>query len=238
VKEEVLIVDALMALTEGALIPREVKRPPSMPKKPVVVRGVFGECSVGFMCVPFLDEWCMFQLVGYLEKFLAPGCPVSAIPSDKGVGMSTKPHKPEPSEWLRLLTGNRLQTQVSRSGVLVGGALGVMALDLAAALIVLGGGGAYTLSILALLALGASFGLAMRALLQPGAKEAGPTLAAMRRAREVKDAHELEDALLDDLEEDLETHDRAVARKTLLFEGALRFLAFAILVELVGRVVQ
>jgi hypothetical protein len=70
--------------------------------------------------------------------------------------MSAKPHKPEPSEWLRLLTGSRLQTQV----------------------------------------------------------------------------------LLDDLEEDLDINDRALARKTLLFEHALRFLAFATLVELAGRSVQ
>jgi hypothetical protein len=119
--------------------------------------------------------------------------------------MSTKAIEPEPSEWLRLLTGNRLQTQVSRSGVLVGGALGVMALDLAAALIVLGDGGAYALSILALLALGASFGLAMRALHLPGAKDAGPSLEAMRRARESKDARELEDSLLDDIDAILDT---------------------------------
>jgi hypothetical protein len=152
--------------------------------------------------------------------------------------MSTKPHKPEPSKWLRLLTGNRLQTQVSRSGVLVGAALGVMAVDVAVALIVIGTGGTYDLSILALLLLGFSFSLAVQALLLPGAKEAGPTLAAMRRARESEDAREFEDSLLDDLEEDLETHDRAVARKTLLFEHALRFLALAILVELAGRVVQ
>jgi hypothetical protein len=152
--------------------------------------------------------------------------------------MSAKPTKAEPSEWLRLLTGNRLQTQVSRSVALVGGSLGVMGVDVAVALIVLGNGGAYGLSILALLALGASFSLAMRALLQPGAKDAGPSLAAMRRGRESKDARELEDALLDDLEEDLEANHRAVARKTLLFEGALRFLAFAILVELVGLIVQ
>jgi hypothetical protein len=152
--------------------------------------------------------------------------------------MSTTPHIPEPSEWLRLLTGNRLQTQVSRSAALVGGALGVMGVDVAVALIVVGSGGAYGLSILALLALGASFSLAMWALLLPGAKEVGPTLAAMRRARDRKDARELEDSLLDDLEEDLETHDRAVVRKTLLFERALRFLAFAILVELAGLVVQ
>ncbi len=152
--------------------------------------------------------------------------------------MSAKPTEPEPSEWLRLLTGNRLQTQVSRSVALVGGALGVMGVDVAVALFVVGSGGAYVLSILALLALGRSFGQAMRALLLPGAKEAGPTLAAMRRARESEDAREFEDSLLDDLEKDLETHDRAVARKTLLFEGALRFLAFAILVELAGQVVQ
>jgi hypothetical protein len=152
--------------------------------------------------------------------------------------MSTNPHKPEPSEWLRLLTGNRLQTQVSRSGTLVGGALGVMGVDVAVALIVLGAGGAYDLSILALVLLGASFFLAMRALSLPNAKDAGPSLAAMRSARESEDARELEDALLDDLEKDIETNDRAVARKTLLFEGALKFLAAAILVELAGLVVQ
>ena len=93
---------------------------------------------------------------------------------------------------LCLLTGNRLQTQVSRSGVLVGGALGAMGVDVAVALIVLGGGGAYALSILALLALGCSFSLAMRALRLPGAKDAGPSLEAMRRAREAEDARELE----------------------------------------------
>jgi hypothetical protein len=152
--------------------------------------------------------------------------------------MSTRPHKPEPSEWLRLLTGSRLQTQISRSVALEGGALGVMGVDVAVALIVIGAGGAYGLSIVALLALGLSFSLAVRALLQPGAKEAGPTLAAMRRAREAEDARELEDSLLDDLEDDLETNEGALARKTLLFKGALTFLAFAILVELAGQVVQ
>lgn len=152
--------------------------------------------------------------------------------------MSPKSHKPEPSEWLRLLTGSRLQTQVSRSGVLVGGAVGVMAVDVAVALIVLGGGGAYALSILVLLLLGLSFSLAVRAVLLPGAREAGPSLDAMRRGRESKDARELEDSLLDDLEEDLDINDRALARKTLLFEHALRFLAFATLVELTGRAVQ
>lgn len=176
--------------------------------------------------------------VGIGEWKAEIGCPVSALSSDKGVGMSTQPHKPEPSEWLRLLTGNRLQTQVSSSAVLVGGALGVMGLDVAVALIVLGGGGAYGLSIFALLALGCSFGLAMRALRLPNAKDAGPSLAAMRRAREAEDARAFEDSLLDDLEVDVRLNERAVARKTLLFAHALNFLAFATLVELVGRGVQ
>jgi hypothetical protein len=152
--------------------------------------------------------------------------------------MSTRPHEPEPSEWLRLLTGNRLQTQVSRSGALVGGALGVMAVDVAVALIVLGAGGAYALSILALLALGCSFSLAVRALRLPSAKEAGPTLAAMRRAREAEDPRAFEDSLLDDLESDIRFNDRVVARKTLLFKHALTFLVLAILVELAGQVIQ
>jgi hypothetical protein len=152
--------------------------------------------------------------------------------------MPTKPTEPEPSEWLRLLTGNRLQTQVSRSGVLVGAALGAMGVDVAVALIVIGAGGAYDLSVLALLLLGLSFSLAVRALLQPNAKDAGPTLAAMRRAREAEDAREFEDSLLTDLEKDIEANDWAVARKALLFKGALTFLVLAILVELAGRAVQ
>ena len=78
----------------------------------------------------------------------------------------------------------------------------------------------------------------MRTLRLPGAKEPGPTLAAMRRTREAEDARELEGSLLDDLEVDIQFNDRALARKTLLFEGALKFLASAILVELAGRAVQ
>ena len=133
--------------------------------------------------------------------------------------MSTKATEPEPSEWLRLLTGSRLQTQISRSVALEGGALGVMGVDVAVALIVLGAGGAYDLSILALLALGCSSSLAVRALLLPGAEDAGPSLAAMRRAREAEDARAFEDSLLDDLEEDIEANEGAVARKTLLFKA-------------------
>jgi len=152
--------------------------------------------------------------------------------------MSVKPTKPQPDEWMRVLTGNRLQSGVSRSVALEAGALGVMAVASALALIVIGAGGAYDLSIVALLLLVVSFGLAVHTLLLPSAKATGPTLAPMRRARDVEDAGEFEDSLLDDLEEDLRINDRALARKTLLFKRAVTLLALAILVELAGQVVQ
>jgi len=61
----------------------------------------------------------------------------------------------------------------------------------------------------------------------------------MRRAREAEeDEYLLEDSLLDDLEEDLQTNERALARKIRLFDRALNFLVLAILVELAGRAVQ
>ena len=152
--------------------------------------------------------------------------------------MSAKSTKPEPDDWMRLLTGNRLQRRVSRSVALEAGALGVMAVVAALALIVIGATGAYDLSIVALLLLVLSFGLAVHTLLLPSAEETGPTLAAMRRARDVEDAGEFEKSLLDDLEVDLRINDRALTRKTLLFKRAVTLLALAILVELAGQVVQ
>jgi hypothetical protein len=114
--------------------------------------------------------------------------------------MSMQPTQPEPSDWLRLLAGNRLQAQISRSGALDASALGMMAVDVAVALIVIGGGGEYGLPIIALLLLGLSFSLAMRSLRLPNAEETGPTLAAIRRACETEDARKFEDSLLDDFE--------------------------------------
>ena len=153
--------------------------------------------------------------------------------------VATKPIKPGLADWERLLTVNRLQTQAARSVALDGGALGVMAVAAAVAAIVIGVRGAYGLWILALALLGLSLGLAVRSLRLPGAKETGPSLADMRKARETEeDEHLLEDSLLDDLEEDLQTNDQALARKIRLFDRALIFLVLAILVELAGRVVQ
>jgi hypothetical protein len=152
--------------------------------------------------------------------------------------MSTRVIKPGLSDWERLLTVNRLQTQAARSVALDAGALGVMAVAAAVAAIVLGVRGTYGLWILALVLLGSSLGLAVRSLLLPTAKETGPSLADMRRAREIEDECEFEDSLLDDLEADLQINDRALARKTRLFDRALISLVLAILVELAGRVVQ
>jgi hypothetical protein len=79
----------------------------------------------------------------------------------------------------------------------------------------------------------------MRALRLPGAKDTGPSIDELRRAREAeKDEPLLEDSLLDDLEEDLQTNDQALDRKIRLFDRTLTFLVLAILVELAGRLVQ
>ena len=155
--------------------------------------------------------------------------------------MSGVPTKAIPglADWLRLLAGSQLQTQVSRSVALDAGALGVMAVDAAVTLIVIDAEGTYGLWIAALLLLGLSFSLAVRTLRLPGTQETGPSIASMRRAREAEeDEYLLEDSLLNDLEEDLRINDQALAHKILLFDNALTFLMLAILVELAGQAVR
>ncbi|HVA20261.1 MAG TPA: hypothetical protein VMU55_08805 [Solirubrobacteraceae bacterium] len=152
--------------------------------------------------------------------------------------MSTKAITPRFADNLRLLAASQLQTQAARSVALDGGALGVMAVDAGVAAIVIGARGAYDLWIVALVLLGLSFGVGVRALRRQGADETGPSVADMREARETKEDRRLEEWLLNDLEEDLQTNDQALARKGPLFDRALTFLVLAILVELAGRVVQ
>ena len=67
-------------------------------------------------------------------------------------GMSTNPIEPGLADNLnrRLLAASQLQIQAARSVALDGGALGVVAVDIAVAAIVLGARGAYDLWILAL----------------------------------------------------------------------------------------
>jgi len=57
-------------------------------------------------------------------------------------------------------------------------------------------------------------------------------------ARETNDEYSLEDSLLNDLVEDIETNDQVLARKAPLFNRALTYFVLAILVELGERTVQ
>jgi hypothetical protein len=74
----------------------------------------------------------------------------------------------------------------------------------------------------------------MQTLRLPGAKRIGPSLTDTPEAPESEDEHSSEDSLLDDLEEDIEANEHALARRDPLFERALRFLVLAIVIELEG----
>ncbi|MGH2903893.1 MAG: hypothetical protein ACRDK7_09965 [Solirubrobacteraceae bacterium] len=152
--------------------------------------------------------------------------------------MSTKPTEPDRAESLnrRLLAASQLQIQATRSVALDASALGVMAVDLAVATTAFGV--AYALRILALLLLGPSLGQAVRSLRLPGAKRTGPSVTDTPKALDGKDEPPPDDSLLNDLAEDIEINEHALARKEPSFERALTFLVLAILVELAGRVVQ
>jgi len=150
------------------------------------------------------------------------------------VGVSTRSTKPDPSEWLRLLTGSRLQTQVSRSGTLDGGALGVVSACAAIAAIVLGVHSANHLWIAALVLLVLALGLALRALRLPGAKQNGPSVLKMLDARASNDDEIIEDDLLKDLAKDVQSNERTIARKDRLLAWAVAMLVLAIVLELAG----
>ena len=136
-----------------------------------------------------------------------------------------------------MLAASQLQIQAARSASLDAGALGVMTIDAAVATIVLGVGGTYGLWIVALVLLGLSFGLALRAGRLPGAERTGPRVEDVLTAGETEENDELERSLLGDLATDIRTNRRTLARKGPLLERAQTFLVAAILVELIGRVV-
>jgi hypothetical protein len=69
----------------------------------------------------------------------------------------------------------------------------------------------------------------------PGAERTGPSIARMRRDRAGRDDSDALERLLDGLEQDIHTNDRAIARKATLFDGAITLLPFTIVVELAGR---
>ncbi len=103
--------------------------------------------------------------------------------------MSTKPIAPRLADNLRLLVASQLQMQTARSAALDGGALGVVAADAAVAAIIIDTRGMYGLWIIALILIGLSLGLAVRALRLPGAKETGPLISGTLEARETQNEH-------------------------------------------------
>jgi hypothetical protein len=133
------------------------------------------------------------------------------------------------------LARDQLKMQTSRSTALDTGALGLMALDVALATILLSTRGEYDLWIAALTLLGLSFGLAIRALRLKGTKATGPSVARLREERETHDEHQLRESQLKDLAAGVRTNDHALARKAVLFDRALTVLVLAILIDLAGR---
>jgi hypothetical protein len=151
--------------------------------------------------------------------------------------MSTQPTKLEFADRLnrRLLAASQLQTQAARSVALDASALGVMTVDFAAATIVIGVRGAYDLWVLALVLLGCSLSLAVRTLSLPAAAQIGPSVTDTSEISDGKDEHSPGDSLLDDLADDIEINEHAIARKEPSFNGALTLLVLAILTGLAGR---
>jgi hypothetical protein len=152
--------------------------------------------------------------------------------------MSTKAIAPRFSEDLFPLTLNRLQRQTARSGALDGRVLGVILLDALLAATITVGAGVYELWILVLVLLGLSFGFAFKALRNPGAEQIGPCIGDVLKARETYDDRTIREWLLDDLIDDVEANEQALARKGPLIGRALTFLVLAVLVELAGRLLQ
>lgn len=151
--------------------------------------------------------------------------------------MSTQGITPRLTDSLRSLAESQLQTQVSRSLALDGGAIGVMAVDAAVAAIILDTRAAHHLWIAALALLGLSVSLAVRTL-RLAAERTGPVVANLLERRGTTDDNRFEESLLVDLAEDVLVNEEDLARKAPLFNRALTLLVLALLVELAGRVVQ
>jgi hypothetical protein len=131
---------------------------------------------------------------------------------------------------LRSLAQSQLQAQALRFAALTAGAIGVMGVDAAIAAVLVavtpddGVRG---------VALGASFGLAVRAVLLKDREQIGPLVAGVLRARATCDDRELEEQLIEDLAVDMLMNRRSIARKTPLLTGAVTFMAMAIVAELI-----
>jgi hypothetical protein len=148
--------------------------------------------------------------------------------------MSTKAIAPRLADRLCSLAESQLQTQVSRSGTLDAGALGVVSACVAVATIVLGVRSAHHLWIAALALLTVSVGIAVRALFLPGAERIGPLVADVLDARQARDDQDLEQTLLDDLATETLANEHALRHKNLLLTEAVMLFVLALALELVG----
>jgi hypothetical protein len=104
----------------------------------------------------------------------------------------------------------------------------------AIAAIVLGVRSAHHLWIVALVLLGLSLGLALRALRLPGAARNGPLVSGVLDAHANNDDAYLEDILLKDLAAETLANEQAIARKDLLLARAVTLLVLAIVLEMAG----
>ena len=135
---------------------------------------------------------------------------------------------------LRSLAESQLQTQVARSGTFDLGALGVVSVCAAIAAIVLTVRPIRDLWIaaLVLLLLALALGLAVRALLLPGATQTGPPVAGLLDACTAYDDETVEEWLLEALALESLANERALVRKDPLLIGAVILLVLALAIDL------
>jgi hypothetical protein len=148
--------------------------------------------------------------------------------------MPTKAITPRLVDRLCSLAESQLQIQAARSASVDAGALGVVSACAAIAALILNARSAHHLWIAALVLLGASASLAVRALLLAGAEGIGPFVGDMVDAHSHNDDTYLEDVLLKDLATETLANNQALARKDPLLARAVALLVIAILLELVG----
>lgn len=136
---------------------------------------------------------------------------------------------------LSSLARDKLKTQSGRGAALDAGALGLMLLDAALVATIIDTRGASDLWIAALMLLGLSFSLAIRALRRKDAENTGPPVARLNEDRETHDARQIRESMREELTEEVDINEHALARKTVLFDRALIVMALAILIDLAGR---
>ncbi len=137
---------------------------------------------------------------------------------------------------LRSLAESQLQAQAARSIALDAGAIGVMALDTAAAAFYVAArldDGFWT-ACLGLI--GLSFVLALRIVLTDGAKEIGPSVSSILEDRGCYVDDELEQWPLEDMAVEVLANESVLTGKVPQLTGALTFAALATLLGLVGLV--